>query len=116
MLIKVIALICLSLVSGQALSQSRVEIELIERGGPNISVVWNTFTGISSAILANEGAELLASNALSWPDGRQAIVTFWATDNIPVKWSDAMTIRCIDYFNSSMQNLGGACSVPRSQN
>lgn len=45
--------------------------------------------------------KLASSVGLSWPDGRQAIVTFW--QHAPVLY------RCIDYFDASMRSTGGKC-------
>jgi hypothetical protein len=44
---------------------------------------------------------------LSWPDGRQAIVTFWKAEN--------SVFRCIDYFDTSMQSTGGGCYSPAKE-
>jgi len=58
----------------------------------------------NSSDLANKSAELLSSSGLSWPDGRQSIVTFWRYNN--------SLYRCVDDFNASLQQTGALCYVP----
>ena len=38
---------------------------------------WRMVGGLTSGDLAQKDAALISSAGLSWPDGRQAIVTFW---------------------------------------
>lgn len=51
-------------------------------------------------------ADVESSSGLSWPDGRQAIVTF-----VRVKQSgrEVSRYRCIENFQANMQGTGGAC-------
>lgn len=109
---KTIATLVILLASDVA-AQSRAEVQVIEEFGPKASLAWGMFTGISSATLASEGADLVASTGFSWPDGRQALVTFWRPTQEPYIWAD--TVRCVDYFDGSMQSTGGACYIPRNQ-
>ena len=69
---------------------------------------WIIKPGLDSATLAVAGWELLESNGLSWPDGRQAIVTFWVANS-----SDHKMMRCISYFDSVMRQTGDACYVAK---
>lgn len=59
---------------------------------------------LTSADLASKAIPLTASSGLSWPDGRQALVTYWK-DGIA-------TYRCVDYFDSNMQATGSICYGP----
>src|SRR5680860_1849552 len=65
---------------------------------------WRVVLPLQSNDLASKQAELLSSSGLSWPDGRQGIVTFWRHEN--------SLYRCIDFFDESYQQTGGACSKP----
>lgn len=68
---------------------------------------WQTMPGTTSADLAGGGWRLLSSSGLSWPDGRQAIVTFWKDPDAPA------VIRCISYFEADMSGDGEACQQVR---
>lgn len=103
----------LAIVATQATAQSRIDAERVERGGPPVSSMWGTFTGINSSSLAREGAELLTSTGLNWPDGSQAIVTFWRPVQEPYTWANV--VRCIDYFDVAMQSTGGVCAISRER-
>src|SRR5262245_36602335 len=66
---------------------------------------WKVMPGTQSADIAKMLLVTLASSAgLSWPDGRQAIMTFWK--------SGATLLRCIDYFEQDMTPSGGVCYQP----
>jgi hypothetical protein len=66
---------------------------------------WNVMPGTQSSDLAKMMLVTLISSAgHSWPDGRQAIVTFWK--------SGANYLRCIDYFEQDMTSSGGVCYQP----
>jgi hypothetical protein len=115
----VLAVLSASLTASNAAAQSRIQVEMINQGGPTVDHEWSVFTGINSAKLAQEGAELLTAATLSFeiqpgdPEQQRAVVTFWSTQGLEIAWGDAPTIRCIDYFDQFMQPTGGACSVPR---
>jgi hypothetical protein len=108
-----------SLISGNALAQSRIAVEQINHGGSEVSHQWSVFTGINSASLAQQGAALIAATTLSFdilpgdPEQHRAVVTFWSMQGLEIQWADTSTIRCIDYFDQFMLPTGGACSVPR---
>jgi hypothetical protein len=66
---------------------------------------WKTMPGTESSDIAKMLLVTLISSAgHSWPDGRQAIVTFWR--------SGATYLRCIDYFEQDMTPSGGVCYQP----
>jgi hypothetical protein len=58
---------------------------------------WNQESSTTSGGLAQAGCQLLGTTGLSWPDGRQGIVTFWHCE-------DGKTARCLDYFDA--ENVG----------
>ena len=64
--------------------------------------VWGFDEKASSAELARGGWKFLAMSTMSWPDGRQAVVTMWSS-----KLGDFA--RCFDYFDAAMQQTGGKC-------
>jgi hypothetical protein len=64
---------------------------------------WQVLPGMTSAQLASsDGWELASSSGLSWPDGRQALVTFW-------KGPKQNYLRCVTYFDASMGSTGEGC-------
>lgn len=66
---------------------------------------WKVMPGTQSSDLAKMLLVTLISSAgHSWPDGRQAVVTFWR--------SGATYLRCIDYFEQDMTSSGGVCYQP----
>jgi hypothetical protein len=64
--------------------------------------VWGLDPESSSAVLARDGWKFLSMATLSWPDGRQAVVTMWNS-----KLGDFA--RCFDYFDAKMNQTGGKC-------
>ncbi len=64
--------------------------------------VWGFDAEASSASLARDGWKFLALSTLSWPDGRQAVVTMWVN-----QLGDFA--RCFDYFDAHMIQTGGKC-------
>ena len=68
----------------------------------NWSGVWGLDTEASSAALARDGWKFLGVSTLSWPDGRQAVVTMWMS-----QLGDFA--RCFDYFDAHMVQTGGKC-------
>lgn len=115
----ILAVLSASLIAGNAVAQSRIEAELINRGGPTVEHEWSVFTGINSASLAQQGAVLMAATTLrfdiqpSGPEQHRAVITFWSMQGLEAQWADTSTVRCIDYFDQFMQPTGGACAVPR---
>ncbi len=68
----------------------------------NWSGTWGLDVEASSAALARDGWKFLAMSTLSWPDGRQAVVTMWMS-----QLGDFA--RCFDYFDAQMVQAGGKC-------
>lgn len=66
---------------------------------------WQTLSGMTSAKLAAAGWQQSGAAGLSWPDGRQAVVSFWW---MPTH-GDRLTMRCVDYFDADMRGTGGTC-------
>ena len=76
---------------------------------PSTSVLaqeWEWLPGMTSAKLAAAGWEIKASAGMSWPDGRQSLITFWYGE---VDEGVQFTMRCIDDFNESLSSTGGSC-------
>ena len=73
-----------------------------ETAGAPGAGVWGLDPNATSASLARSGWKFLAMSTLSWPDGRQAVVTMWNS-----KLGDFA--RCFDYFDASMKQAGGKC-------
>ncbi len=66
------------------------------------SGIWGLDEGASSAALARDGWRFLGLSTLSWPDGRQAVVTIWGSEL-------GDFARCFDYFDAAMRQTGGKC-------
>ena len=64
--------------------------------------IWGFDDEASSASLARDGWKFLAMSTMSWPDGRQAVVTMWMN-----QLGDFA--RCFDYFDAQMVQTGGKC-------
>ena len=64
--------------------------------------VWGLDPDATSATLARGGWKFLSMSTLSWPDGRQAVVTMWTSDL-------GDFARCFDYFDAKMEQAGGKC-------
>jgi hypothetical protein len=64
--------------------------------------IWGFDPEASSAELARGGWEFLDMSTLSWPDGRQAVVTLWRS-------ALGDFARCFDYFDATMVQSSGKC-------
>jgi hypothetical protein len=64
--------------------------------------IWGGDAAITSAQLARDGWKFLAMSTMSWPDGRQAIVTLWQSEL-------GDYARCFDYFDAAVRQTGGKC-------
>jgi hypothetical protein len=84
------------LATGAALAEDR------QTSGERGAGVWGLDEKASSAALAREGWTFLSMSTMSWPDGRQAVVTLWNS-----KLGDFA--RCFDYFDADMNQTGGKC-------
>lgn len=69
---------------------------------------WEPLKDVTSAILAGNRATIVTSSTMTWPDGRQAVVTFWR--------DGPATYRCIDFFNNEATMFAAYCSGPSSLN
>jgi hypothetical protein len=65
----------LVLAAGQALAEDRQT-----NGGDPRAGVWGLDPESTSATLARDGWKFLSMATLSWPDGRQAVVTMWNSE------------------------------------
>jgi hypothetical protein len=75
---------------------------------------WNFLPGtVTSSGLANLRATFLGTTGLSWPDGSQAVVTFWRREGKAHDTGEDiyLTYRCVDYFNVGMESTGGKCEA-----
>jgi hypothetical protein len=79
---------------------------VVEGMAADFQQAWRMVVGLTSGDLAQKDAALISSAGLSWPDGRQAIVTFWKAEKI---------YRCVDFFNADYQQTGGACHLPANE-
>ena len=84
------------LAAGTALAEDR------QTSGERGAGVWGLDEKATSAGLAREGWTFLSMSTMSWPDGRQAVVTLWNS-----KLGDFA--RCFDYFDAEMNQTGGKC-------
>ena len=55
----------------------------------SLAAEWQPMFGTTTADLAAAGWEIQTSSGLSWPDGRQSIVTFWRYKTYLVRCSTA---------------------------
>jgi hypothetical protein len=73
---------------------------------------WDNSTLATSADYATaEGWLIASSSAMSWPDGHQALITFWQRC-YDVETETCTTVRCIDYFDANMRDTGSICYFP----
>ena len=68
--------------------------------------VWTSVPGLSSAHLARSGWTQNGASGLSWPDGRQAVISFWEA----VINGQKVTVRCTTYFDANMAQTGDMCA------
>ena len=95
-MIRLAILVVLFLAAGTALAEDR------QTSGERGAGVWGLDEQATSAGLAREGWTFLSMSTMSWPDGRQAVVTLWNS-----KLGDFA--RCFDYFDAEMNQTGGKC-------
>ena len=80
-----------------------------------VAAEWRMHPGDTSASLATTDSwELVTSSAMSWPDGRQLLITFWQFEFGHGDKEDKVRalVRCYDYFAADMTSTGGACYNP----
>jgi hypothetical protein len=69
---------------------------------------WKFVPGLKSAnIAATQGAQLVSSAGHGWPDGRQAVVTFWRLG--------ALYLRSRSFFDAAMVETGDICEQPEKR-
>jgi len=91
-----IAAILAALAATTSLAEDR------ETGADPAAGIWGLDPEATSAVLARDGWRFLSMSTMSWPDGRQAVVTMWNSDL-------GDFARCFDYFDAEMNQLGGKC-------
>ena len=91
-----IAAAALCLAATAAMAEDR------QTAGEPAAWVWGLDAEATSATLARGEWKFLALSTMSWPDGRQAVVTLW---NSPL----GDFARCFDYFDAAMNQTGGKC-------
>ena len=68
---------------------------------------WQVQPGVTSAAMSTSGWNLVSSTGLSWPDGSQAVVTFWlGSKDFAIMWG-----RCIERFDRSMVSTNEVCHL-----
>lgn len=93
----------LTLILAMAIAAPALAAEKRETGGGDGRAgIWGLDPDSTSAVLARDGWKYLGMSAMSWPDGRQALVTLWNS-----KLGDFA--RCFDYFDAEMNQTGGKC-------
>ena len=76
---------------------------------PRDKFEWKPIPGLTSAELAiGQEWDLISSDALSWPDGRSALLTYWENKK------SSFFLRCVDFRDASFQHTGGSCYNPVS--
>ncbi len=93
---RLMVLLFAALMSSAALAEDR------QTSGDARAGVWGLDPDASSAVLAREGWKFVGMSTLSWPDGRQAVVTMWNSEL-------GDYARCFDYFDPKMNQTGGKC-------
>ncbi len=97
----VLALLCGGLLAPAVWAQSLQNTGLADS--------WEMVPGLSSAGLAAQGWEQTSSSGLSWPDGSQAVVSFWQLEADDLR----LTLRCVSLFDLHLQPTGDQCYQPR---
>jgi hypothetical protein len=93
---RLIVLLFAALMSTAALAEDR------QTSGPEGAGIWGLDPNATSAALARDGWKFLSMSTMSWPDGRQAMVTLWNSEI-------GDFARCFDYFDAAMNQTGGKC-------
>ena len=63
------------------------------------------FSGLAKKSNIKRKAEIKGTSGLSWPDGRQAIITLIEIEQEGNKW----LYKCIDFYSKDMQQTGQVC-------
>jgi len=73
---------------------------------PAVAQQWEPKPNMTSATLAERGYQVDGVAGLSWPDGRQAVVTFWS---LQLRLGSVSTARCTTFYDASMVETGETC-------
>ena len=96
-------LACILVCLATAAHAQRVEIDL---------GIWEMQPGLTSAYLARSQWIQKGAAGLSWPDGRQAVISYWEIVYQLSGEELRSTVRCVTYFDTEMQETGDICSSP----
>ena len=77
----------------------------IAQGHPDLSGDWEPDTETSSRRLVMAGFDQTGAAGLSWPDGRQAVVTFWRGQDEHYLF----VYRCMSFFDADLVPTGEQC-------
>jgi hypothetical protein len=65
---------------------------------------WHALPGTTAHdLIVTYGAVLVSSDALGWPDGRSALITYWRGGPSDTYY------RCVDYKDANFHPTGHAC-------
>ena len=73
---------------------------------PDLSGDWEPDTETNSAGLAMAGFDQTGAAGLSWPDGQQALVTFWRAQDEHYLF----VYRCMSFFDADLVPAGEQCA------
>lgn len=73
-----------------------------EKETPSFESPWEKFDNITISKLWNsEDAIMLSTSSLSWPDGKQGLVTYFQ--------SKSRVYRCVDLYDAEFKQVGADC-------
>jgi hypothetical protein len=73
-----------------------------------------TLESLTTGKGSDENLTDLSTAGLSWPDGRQAVVTTFRLNALSGKEKKTFLYRCIDYYTARMEWNGHACYEART--
>jgi hypothetical protein len=74
--------------------------------GQELPDPWKALPGTTAYDLKQmNNATLISSDAVAWPDGRSALVTYWRGGPTDTYY------RCVDFVDSNIQSTGHSCWV-----
>jgi hypothetical protein len=77
-------------------------------GLPDLPLDWEPTPRLNSAGLAASALEHTGTAGLSFPDGRQAVVTFW-TAPVAEVMGQAFAFRCVTVFDADLVETSETC-------
>ncbi len=93
------------------MTRIRIVFAMIVLAGAAQAEDWTEWQDATSAIIATtEGCRFNGTAAMSWPDGRQGLITFWQCC-LDFEREYCTVLRCTDYFDTDMQRTGGLCAA-----